>query len=81
MLALVATDDEGDRRTLAVAAAENFSRAILRDPANEDAKFNLEVALKNVDESVGGGEGDGGGGGRKGTEFGGSAVSGAGAGY
>lgn len=81
VLALVATADEGDRRALAVAAADNFARAILRDPGNEDAKFNLEVALKNSGNTVGSGEGTGGSGSRKGTEFGGSAVSGAGAGY
>ena len=81
-LALAATSADGNKRTLSQAAADNFSRAVQRDPTYEDAKFNLEVMLKNADQTTGGGVGTGSSGsGRKGTEFGGSAVSGAGAGY
>ena len=81
VLALVSTSEDGNRRTLAQAAADNFSRAVQRDPGNEDAKFNLEVMLNNADQTTGSGAGTGSGGGRKGTQFGGAAASNAGSGY
>jgi hypothetical protein len=81
VLALVGTSEDGNRRKLAQAAADNFSRAVQRDPTYEDAKFNLEVMLKHADQTTGSGEGSGGSGGRKGTKVGGAAASGAGAGY
>jgi hypothetical protein len=81
VLALVGTSEDGNRRKLAQAAADNFSRAVQRDPTYEDAKFNLEVMLKNADQTTGSGEGSGGSGGRKGTKTGGAAASSAGSGY
>ena len=81
ILALVATSEEGNRRTLVQAAADGFARAVRRDPRHEDAKFNLEVLLKNAENVTGSGTGGGGGGGRKGTQTGGAAASGAGSGY
>lgn len=81
VLALVAAPEEGDRRALVVAAADNFRRAVVADPRLDDAKFNLEAILRNSQNTIGSGEGTGGGGGRKGTEFGGAAVSRTGEGY
>ena len=44
LVALVA--EERDRKTLLSAAVESFRKAIGLDPANENAKYNLELSLQ-----------------------------------
>ena len=81
ILTLVAVPAEGNRRALLLAAAESFRRAIVVDPRLDDAKFALEVILRNTSNSAGPGSGEGTGGTRKGGEPGGANLSRPGEGY
>jgi hypothetical protein len=81
VLALVAAPAEGDRRSLVLAAADSFRRAIVADPGLDDAKFGLEAILRNTSNAAGPGQGEGTGGTRKGGEPSGANVDRAGEGY
>ena len=78
-LSLAAIDDSL-RATLLTNAAADFQRAIGFDPGNDDAKYNLELALDTLVASGGGGpqrtqggrtfnQGAGAGSGREGTGY------------
>lgn len=57
-LALAATDDPGQRLRFLLFASREFRGALTFDQANEDAKFNLELALRLLKQqptSTGGG--------------------------
>lgn len=81
VLTLVAAPAEGNRRTLIIAAADSFRRAIVADPRLDDAKFGLEAILRTTSNSQGPGSGEGTGGTRKGGEPGGANLSRPGEGY
>jgi hypothetical protein len=81
VLALLTPPDQAERTQVVRAAANAFRRAILLDPGNDDAKFNLESLMRLVADERNRGQGGGGSAGQEGTEFGGAAVSGRGSGY
>jgi hypothetical protein len=81
ILALLTPPDQAERSQVVRAAATAFRRAIVLDPANDDAKFNLESVLRLVADDRNRGQGGGGSAGQDGTEFGGAAVSRRGSGY
>ena len=81
VLALLTPPDEAERPQVVRAAAAAFRRAIVLDPDNEDAKFNLESILRLVGDQRNRGQGGGGSAGQDGTEFGGAALSRRGSGY
>lgn len=81
VLALLTPPDEAERAQVVRAAASAFRRAVVLDPANDDAKFNLESVLRLVADDRNRGRGGGGSAGQEGTEFGGAAVSRRGSGY
>ena len=73
--------DQAERSQVVRAAGAAFRRAIVLDPANDDAKFNLESILRLVADERNRGQGGGGSSGQEGTEFGGAALSRRGSGY
>ncbi len=81
VLALLTPPDQGERAQVVRAAGGSFRRAIVLDPGNDDAKFNLESILRLVADDRARGQGGGGSAGQEGTEFGGAAVSRRGSGY
>lgn len=82
VLALVAVPSEGNRQALLLAAADSFRRAIVADPARDDAKFSLEAILRNTNNTQGPGQdSEGSGGTRKGGEQTGASLSRPGEGY
>lgn len=81
VLALLTPPDQAERPQVVRAAASAFRRAIVLDPANDDAKFNLESVLRLVADQRSRGQGGGGSAGQEGTEFGGAALSRRGSGY
>lgn len=81
VLALLTQPDQAERQQVVRAAASAFRRAIVLDPTNDDAKFNLESILRLVADDRNRGQGGGGSAGQEGTEFGGAAVSRRGSGY
>lgn len=81
VLALLTPPDETERTQVVRAAGSAFRRAIVLDPGNDDAKFNLESILRLVGDQRNRGQGGGGSAGQEGTEFGGAAVSRRGSGY
>lgn len=81
VLALLTPPDQGERKQVVRAAGGSFRRAIVLDPTNDDAKFNLESILRLVADDRARGQGGGGSAGQEGTEFGGAAVSRRGSGY
>lgn len=81
VLALLTPPDQAERTQVVRAAAGAFRRAIVLDPGNHDAKFNLESLLRLVGDQRNRGQGGGGSAGQEGTEFGGAAVSRRGSGY
>lgn len=81
VLALLTPPDQAERPQVVRAAASAFRRAIVLDPANDDAKFNLESVLRLVADERARGQGGGGAAGQEGTEFGGAALSRRGSGY
>jgi hypothetical protein len=81
VLALLTPPDQAERPQVVRAAAAAFRRAIVLDPGNEEAKFNLESILRLVGDQRNRGQGGGGSAGQDGTEFGGAALSRRGSGY
>lgn len=81
VLALLTPPDQAERRQVVSAATSAFRRAIVLDPTNDDAKFNLESLLRLVADERSRGQGGGGSTGQEGTEFGGAALSRRGSGY
>lgn len=81
VLALLTPPDQAERPQVVRAAASAFRRAIILDPDNDDAKFNLESVLRLVADQRSRGQGGGGASGQQGTEFGGAALSRRGTGY
>lgn len=81
VLALLTPPDQAERAQVVRAAGGSFRRAIVLDPGNDDAKFNLESILRLVADDRNRGQGAGGSAGQEGTEFGGAAVSARGSGY
>ncbi|MDQ3067460.1 MAG: hypothetical protein M3R12_09975, partial [Actinomycetota bacterium] len=81
VLALLTPPDQAERPQVVRAAGSAYRRAIVLDPANDDAKFNLESILRLVGDQRNRGQGGGGSAGQDGTEFGGAAVSRRGSGY
>lgn len=81
VLALLTPQDQAERSQLVRAATASFRRAVLLDPANDDAKFNLESVLRLVSDQRDRGRGGGASAGEEGTEFGGAALSRRGSGY
>lgn len=81
VLALLTPPDQAERSRVVLAAGSAFRRAIVRDPSNDDAKFNLESVLRLVADERARGQGGGGSAGQEGTEFGGAALSRRGSGY
>ena len=81
MLALLTPPDQAERPQVVRAAGSAFRRAIVLDPTNDDAKFNLESVLRLVADQRSRGQGGGGSAGQEGTEFGGAALSRRGSGY
>jgi hypothetical protein len=81
VLALLTPPDEAERPQVVRAAGSAFRRAIVLDPTNDDAKFNLESVLRLVADQRARGQGGGGSAGQEGTEFGGAALSRRGSGY
>jgi hypothetical protein len=81
VLALLTPPDQGERKQVVRASSGSFRRAIVLDPGNDDAKFNLESLLRLVADDRSRGQGGGGSAGQEGTEFGGAAVSRRGSGY
>lgn len=81
VLALLTPQDQAERSQLVRAATGSFRRAVLLDPANDDAKFNLESVLRLVSDQRDRGRGGGASAGEEGTEFGGAALSRRGSGY
>ena len=81
VLALLTPPDQAERSQVVRAAGAAFRRAIVLDPANDDAKFNLESVLRLVADERNRGQGGGGSSGQEGTEFGGAALSRRGSGY
>jgi hypothetical protein len=81
VLALLTPPDQAERSQVVRAAAAAFRRAIVLDPSNDDAKFNLESVLRLVADERNRGQGGGGSAGQEGTEFGGAALSRRGSGY
>jgi len=81
VLALLTPPDQAERPQVVLAAGSAYRRAIVLDPANDDAKFNLESILRLVGDQRNRGQGGGGSAGQDGTEFGGAAVSRRGSGY
>lgn len=81
VLTLLTPPDQGERKQVVRAAGGSFRRAIVLDPANDDAKFDLESILRLVADDRNRGQGGGGSAGQEGTEFGGAAVSRRGSGY
>jgi hypothetical protein len=81
VLALLTPPDQGERKQVVRASSGSFRRAIVLDPRNDDAKFNLESLLRLVADDRARGQGGGGSAGQEGTEFGGAAVSRRGSGY
>lgn len=81
VLALLTPQDQAERSQLVRTATASFRRAILLDPANDDAKFNLESVLRLVADERDRGRGAGADAGEEGTEFGGAASSRRGSGY
>ncbi|MBA3476638.1 MAG: hypothetical protein H0T10_07800 [Actinobacteria bacterium] len=81
VLALLTPPDQAERSQVVRAAGAAFRRAIVLDPANDDAKFNLESVLRLVADERSRGQGGGGSSGQEGTEFGGAALSRRGSGY
>jgi hypothetical protein len=81
VLALLTPPDQAERSQVVRAAGAAFRRAIVLDPASDDAKFNLESVLRLVAEERNRGQGGGGSSGQEGTDFGGAALSRRGTGY
>jgi hypothetical protein len=81
VLALLTPPDQAERSQVVRAASAAFRRAVVLDPTNHDAKFNLESLLHLVADERNRGQGGGGSAGQEGTEFGGAAVSRRGSGY
>lgn len=81
VLALLTPPDQAERPQVVRAAGSAFRRAIVLDPTNDDAKFNLESVLRLVADERSRGQGGGGSAGQEGTEFGGAALSRRGSGY
>ena len=81
VLALLTPPDQAERPQVVRAASSAFRRAIVLDPSNDDAKFNLESMLRLVADERSRGQGGGGSAGQEGTEFGGAALSRRGSGY
>ena len=81
VLALLTPPDQAERSQVVRAAGAAFRRAIVLDPTNDDAKFNLETILRLVADERSRGQGGGGSSGQEGTEFGGAALSRRGSGY
>ena len=81
VLALLTPPDQAERPQVVSAAGSAFRRAIVLDPTNDDAKFNLESVLRLVADERSRGQGGGGSAGQEGTEFGGAALSRRGSGY
>lgn len=81
VLALLTPPDQAERSQVVRAASAAFRRAVVLDPANHDAKFNLESLLQLVNDERNRGQGGGGSAGQEGTEFGGAALSRRGSGY
>ena len=81
VLALLTPQDQAERAQIVRAATASFRRAVLLDPANDDAKFNLESVLRLVADQRDRGRGGGAAAGEEGTEFGGAALSHRGSGY
>ena len=81
VLALLTPPDQAERPQVVRAAGSAFRRAIVLDPTNDDAKFNLESILRLVADERARGQGGGGSAGQEGTEFGGAALSRRGSGY
>lgn len=81
VLALLTPPDQAERPQVVRAAGAAFRRAIVLDPSNDDAKFNLESILRLVADDRNRGQGGGGSAGQEGTEFGGAALSRRGSGY
>lgn len=81
VLALLTPPDQAERTQVVRAATGAFRRAIVLDPGNHDAKFNLESLLRLIGDERNRGQGGGGSAGQEGTEFGGAAVSRRGSGY
>lgn len=81
VLALLTPPDQAERTQVVRAASAAFRRAIVLDPLNDDAKFNLESVLRLVADERNRGQGGGGSSGQEGTEFGGAALSRRGSGY
>jgi hypothetical protein len=58
----LARDDQGQQAVLLRRSADGFRRAVRLDPANEDAKYNLELVLRLLEQAendasaAGGGE-------------------------
>jgi hypothetical protein len=81
VLALLTPPDQAERAQVVRAASAAFRRAIVLDPTNDDAKYNLESLLRLVADERNRGQGGGGSSGQEGTEFGGAALSRRGSGY
>ena len=81
VLALLTPPDQAERSQVVRAAGAAFRRAIVLDPASDDAKFNLESVLRLVADERNRGQGGGGSSGQEGTDFGGAALSRRGSGY
>lgn len=81
VLALLTPPDQAERTQVVRAAATAFRRAIVLDPATDDAKFNLENVLRLEADLRRRGQGGGGAAGQQGTDYGGAAVSRRGSGY
>jgi hypothetical protein len=72
--------DEGQRATFLRRSLAEFREAIKHDPANEDAKYNLELVLRLI-QSVENESGAGGGGARGDTQASGAGAATSGSGY
>ena len=72
--------DEGQRATFLRRSLAEFRKAIQLDPANEDAKYNLELVLRLI-QSVDQEAGSGGGGARGDTQATGAGAATSGSGY
>jgi hypothetical protein len=72
--------DEGQRATFLRRSLAEFREAIQLDPANEDAKYNLELVLRLI-QNAEQDSGSGGGGARGDTEASGAGAASSGSGY
>jgi hypothetical protein len=76
----LARDDQGQQAVLLRRSADGFRRAVRLDPANEDAKYNLELVLRLLEQAEN--DADAAGGGERGdTEGSGAGAATSGTGY